>query len=43
VEAAEGPEKFMSVILTYLWVQCYKTKSQDEILDRFVRGDVQNG
>jgi hypothetical protein len=32
----------MSAILTYLWVQCYKTDGLGEILDRFWRGVVLN-
>src|ERR1700704_6680724 len=35
----EGVDKFTSGILTYLWVQCYKTIGPDETLSRFIRGD----
>src|ERR1700722_12266106 len=46
--SAEIPEKFMSAIIyvshiDISWVQCYKTASHDEILNRFDRGDVPNG
>ena len=40
VAAAVGLDKFTSAILTYLWVQCYKTASHDEILSRFDRAEV---
>ncbi len=38
----EGREIYVSHI-DVSWVQCYKTISRDEILSRFVRGDVASG
>src|SRR3977135_3029665 len=37
--SAGGVEKFTSGILTYFWVQCYKTIGPDETLSRFIRCD----